>query len=247
MFDFSNQYKTCSNVDLLMIVKQPDGYEKEAVEAATAILSGRQVTEDDILVVNNLLLQAENSNRQKKELVESVKRKAASILENSLDPNKKMEIRQWVTLLLVVIAIRYAFTLYDVIKLTIYLLQNDDSFFDFFITVNYLTVIYVPLIFILVLKRKPLGWVFLFADTLFSFICGLSQSYIFFKYQHIHGGDTTSFLWPLFIKAILIAFLWKEQATAHFAVSNSIKRKTVFVTTLVTLAFLSIVYITFRT
>jgi hypothetical protein len=237
-FDFYQQYKDYSNIDLLKIVKRPTDYQPAAVTVATQILNERQITPEEIQHVEQFFQDLDSSANAKKEKLAALKNKATDFFEPVLHPSEKVEPNKWVNILLLVISIQYAWSVFNTIKQLIGFLQCDDCSFDVTLFAELLTLLYVPLIFFLLFKRRLWGWILLFADNLFSLISRASQSYIFFKYQSIHHGDTTSFLLPVLIKAAFVFFMWRDTIANHFGVTHKTKKKTAIIITAGTLLFI---------
>jgi hypothetical protein len=244
-FNFHQQYKDYSNIDLLKIVRQPANYQLAAVAAAEDLLRERQVSSEEISAVDQYFLDMENSEKDKKEKVSALKNKVTDLLEPVLQPGEEVKPNKWLNVLLVTIAFQYAWTLFSTAAGLIPFFQCTYCSFDFTILFSLLTLIYVPIIFYLLFKRKRWGWILLFADNLFVSISKISQSYIFFKYQSVHHGNTTSFLLPILIRAAFATFLWRGSIANHFGVTGNTKKKTALITTAGTLLFILTVYLLF--
>jgi hypothetical protein len=242
-FDFHQQFKNYSNIDLLKIVRQPANYQTAAVVAAENILCDRQISPEEISVVDQYIQDIENSEKDKKEKIDGLKHKVTDFLEPVINPSEKVEPKKWVNILLLVIGAQYVWTVFETVKKGISYFQCNSCSFDITIIISLWLLIYVPVIFFLLLKRKRWGWILLFADNLFILISRVSQSYIFFKYQQIHQGDTTSFLIPIFIRTAFVSFLWRNPITEHFGVTHEIKKKTALIITAGTLIFIFITYL----
>lgn len=231
-FDFFQLYKDYSNTDLLKIVRQQGNYQPEAVSAATKILNEREILPEEVLCVDQYYQNIESSKRARKEKLDSVKDKATDFLEPILYPTEKVEPTKWINILLLVISIQYAWTLFDTLKRLIIFLKC--TYCTFYITefADVLTLLYVPLIFILVFKKKRWGWILLFADNLFTLISGgVSKSYFFFKFQYIPDNDLTTFILPILIRLAFVFFLWRNEISNYFEVTNETKKKTALITT----------------
>ncbi|MEJ8819267.1 hypothetical protein [Lacibacter sp. H407] len=242
-FDFYEQYKDYSNYDLLKIVKQPDAYQPAALAAASQILSERQVTAEEVQLANDYFHNIEKLAKAKKEKVDQIKTKAVDLFEPVLYPSEKVEPAKWVNIFLLVIAIQYAWSLFKLIKRLVNFFQCSHCRFDIFFFVELLTLLYVPIIFFLLLKRRPWGWILLFADNLFSLILSVSQSHSFFKYQSIHEGDTFYFLVPILIKTAFLFFLWSAPISTHFNINQEAKKKTALTAATITLLFIAVMYL----
>jgi hypothetical protein len=245
-FDFYQQYKEYSNIDLLKIVRQPANYQLAAVAAAENILLERQVFAEEISAVDQYFLDIENSEIYKKEKIDGLKNKLTDFLEPVLHPSEKVEPNKWVNILLLAIAIQYAWTLFNTARRLIRFLQCNYCGFEITIIVEILTLIYVPFIFFLLFKRRRWGWILLFADNLFVLISGICQSYIFFKHQNVHHGDIISFLLSILIRAAFVSFLWRDSIANHFEVIRETKKKAALITTAGTLLFIFVMYLLFE-
>ena len=258
-FDFHDKYKDYSNIDLLKIVRRPTEYQVAAVDAATQILSTREVTQSDFEMVEIFFNETNTETKRKTEKINSYKEKTADFFESVLNPTTEIKPEKWLNILLLVIGLQYLWTLYvnivDLVKLIKYVIDcKSYGFENTMETVSYwtcfsnqfnpliffqiLTLIYVPIIFYLLFKRKRLGWILLFADNLFGLISTVSQSYIFFKYQQYHHGNTLSFLTQILIKGLFMVFLWRNHISDFFNVTKKTKKKTAIITTIVTIIFI---------
>lgn len=258
-FDFHTKYKDYSNIDLLKIVWRPDEYQIAAVNAATQILSEREIPQSDLEQVDIYFKEIDAETKRKTDKQNSYKEKTADFFEPVLNPTTEVKPEKWLNILLLVIGLQYLWTLYINISDLVRFIKDviDCKSYGFDITtetINYwtcftsrfnplvffqiLTLIYVPIIFYLLFKRKRWGWMLLFADNLFGLISTISQSYIFFKYQQYHHGNTVSFFMQILIKGLFVFFLWKNHISDFFSVTKEMKRKTATVTTIITLLFI---------
>lgn len=244
-FDFHQQYNSYSNIELLKIVKRPDDYQPAAIAVATQILNERQVSPEEIQLVDEYYHNIDNSIKTTSEKIDALKSKAADLFEPILQPGEKVEPNKWVNILLIALSIQYAWTLYNTIKEFINFIQCHYCTWRLGNYVNLFMLIYIPLIFFLLFRRKRWGWILLFADNLFVLILMLSEAYVFFKYQSIHHGDTVLFILPIFVRTAFVFFLWRESIANHFAVNVGTKKNTALITTGVALLFLFFLYLVF--
>ena len=244
-FDFHEQFNNYSNIDLLKIVRQPANYQPAAVTVAQEILHTRQVTEEELAAVDQYFLGVDNSAKDKQEIINTVKNKLTSFLEPVLQPGVKAGSYKWINLLYVVILLQYAWTFLVSAGFLVRYLGCNYCKFSRINAIDLLDLLEIGVIFYLLFNRRRWGWILLFADNLFALISRISQSYIFFNYQSIHGGSTASFLVPIFIRAAFVAFLWRESIAGHFGVPPETKKKTAFITIIGTLLYVLIVYLLF--
>jgi hypothetical protein len=244
-FDFYKQYKDYSNIDLLKIVRQPANYQSNAIAAAEDILRDRQLSPEDISIVDQYFLNIENLEKDKKEKIDALKYKVTDFLEPLFPHNEKVEPKKWLNILLLTIAVQYAWTLFKTVERLIRFFQCNYCSFDVTVVMGLFTLIYVPIIFFLLFKKRRWGWILLFADNLFVLISAISQSYIFFEYQSVHQGSMTSFLVPILIRVAFMSFLWRDSIANLFGIPHETKKKTALITSAATLLFIFIMYLLF--
>lgn len=242
--DFYQQYKGYSNTELLKIVKRPAEYQPKAVTVATQILTERQVTQEEHLIVDQYYHDIDSSANAKKQKVDFLKHKAADFFEPVLSPSENVQTSKWVNILLLAIAIQYAWLLFETSKRLLTYIQCDACSFDIIFFIDLSALIYVPLIFFLLFKRRRWGWNLLFADTLFGLISRVSQSYLFFKYQSIHQGDSAFFITAILVRAAIVFFLWREPVACYFGISDKRKKEIAMITTVCTLLIIIILNLT---
>ncbi len=236
-FDFYNQYKDYSNSDLLKIIKRPNDYQTEAVDAATQIVKDRQVSEMEISEVEKYYTDIDKTGQFKKEKISSYKEKATDFFEPILQPGTEVKPGKWINILLLVIGLQYLWSFYNTVTYFIAFLQCNNCHFDFSVFFQFISLVYVPVVFFLLVKQKRWGWILLFADNLFGLVSRISRSYIFFKYHEFYHGDTSSFLIQILLKALFVFFLWKPSVSDFFGVTKSNKERTAVIT-LITVVFI---------
>jgi hypothetical protein len=237
-FDFFELYKDHSTTDLLKIIKQPADYEPAVVNAATQILDQRQVSSEELEFVDQYFQDIGEAAKNKKEKIDSIKHEATEFLQPILHPSEKVEPRKWLNILLLFITVQYVWTLLKIIQRMFYFLKCNYCSINISFWGDLFTLLYVPVIFFLLFKRRRWGWILLFADNLFSFIAGMMGSYLFFKYQSIHHGSTISFILPILIRGAFVLFLWQNSIADFFGVNYETKKKTFAMITIGTLLFM---------
>jgi hypothetical protein len=239
-FDFYDQYKGLSTTELLKILKQPENYLPEAVEAATKILQERQVSEDDLQQVDEYFEGIAVKAQQKTEKVQAYKEKVADFLEPVLQPQVDIKPQKWIRIFLLVLAIQYLWTL--VVTGRQIIVAFTRHWVDITTYLQLITLVYIPVIFYLLFRRKRWGWILLFADNLFSFIATLGQTPELFGQHSFIRIDPSAIFWTLFIRGAFIFFLWKPVMAEYFGVLLPVKKKTVIITIILTLLFMFSMY-----
>jgi hypothetical protein len=236
-FNFHDQYKDYSNIELLKIVRQPNEYQTEAVDAATSILKERSISETDIQQVDTYFEEIEAKAKQKSEKLNSYKEKAADFLQPIVKPGPEVKPAKWLNILLLFIGLDYVWMFYNSIKRIVSISRCRNCTFDITIVLTIVTLIYVPVIFFLLFKKRRWGWILLFADNLFTFIANLFQSYIFFEYPEFRRDGISAFLLPILIKAVFVFFLWRVPISDFFGVTHKAKKDTAIVTIVIAVLF----------
>lgn len=235
-FNFYDQYKNYPSIDLLKIVRSPDSYQPQAIEAATQVLKEREVTAEEIALADGYILDI----KRKQEKIEAYKEKAKDFLQPILQPGPHVKPAKWLNILLILVALDYCLVIYQTIRRAVSFLWCDYCTFDpLFFSFSLLGIIYVPFIFYLLFKRKRWGWILLFVDNGITAIGRLSQMYMYFEYRDIHGGDIATYLFFILIKVGFLIFLWRNEITAYFDVPDQTKQRTlIFLAVIAALALL---------
>jgi hypothetical protein len=258
-FDFHDKYKDFSNIELLKIIRRPNEYQVSAVEAATQILSSRQISATDIEQVENYFNKIDAETKRKTDKESSYKQNTVDFFEPILNPTVQVKSEKWLNILLLVIGLQYLWTLYlsiiDLIRFIKFVIDCKaygfdsnaetisywtcfSSRFDPLVFLQIFSLIYVPIVFYLLFKRRRWGWILFFADNLIGLVAGIGQLHLFFKYQQFHNGDTLSFFIQILIKVVLVFFLWRKSISDLFNVMIETKKKTVIITSVLIILFI---------
>ncbi len=237
--EFHEKYKNYSSIELLKILKKKEDYQLSAVETAEEILKQRTITSEDITEVENYFLDIEN--KKNDSVLKQIKYNDSlnDLLQPLINPSEKTEIRNWLNVILLIIFIQYLFTLYKTIP---FFYHADYTDLDFSFIIFGFSIIYVPVIFYLLFKRKNWGWILLFADCIITIAFKIQEIFFFYKFNGWLNGNIISILFPLIIKILFAMFLWRQEVTDFFNVSLETKKKTVYVT-LAILAVLTLISI----
>jgi hypothetical protein len=248
-FNFYEEYKSYSNVELLKILKQPANYQPAAVEAATLILQEREVSEEDNFEVNQHFEQITQHQQVKKEKSAFFRQTIIDFLEPVIKPGTEVKPEKWLNILLVLIGIEYAWGAYNAIlgaffgggnSLTAY-----GHGYDIFFLLDIFYLLYVPFIFYLLFKRKRWGWILLFADNMLSAMVGLLEVYsMVSRFNNYGSGDIpVTFFIGLIIKCLVLFFLWRKDISTLFKVSVKTKQHTVAFTAVIGFLLFAVLYI----
>lgn len=237
--EFYEKYKNYSNTELLKILKKKEDYQVPAIEAAEAILKERIVTSDEIAEVENYFLDMEIKENDSIAKQNKYSDSIHDLLQPLINPGEKTEISKWLNIVLLVLFIQYIFSMYETIP---FFYHADYTDLDFGFIIFGLSIIYVPVIFYLLFKRKKWGWILLFADCIITIGFKIQEIFFFLKFSGWLDGNIISIVFPLMIKVLFALFLWRQETADFFKVSLEIKKKTFYVTLfiLVVLTLISI-------
>jgi uncharacterized protein YqgQ len=241
-FDYYNLYAAYSNLELLKIVRQPQHYQEAAVAAAAQLLQERGITEEDQQQVDEYFQSAQLKKEQKTAKVQAYKGQVADFLEPVLQPQAEINPQKWVNIFLVVLAIQYLWTFFSNAR-------NLVSYFDFdeygsVALIWIISILYIPVIFYLVYKKKRWGWILLFADRLLSFIVVLNELPWLFDKRIAYRIDSSYLLGKLLVSGAFVFFLWKPVIANYFGATRITKRDTLIITLGLALLFIVIVRFT---
>jgi hypothetical protein len=223
--DYHQAYKDYSTFELLKIVKRSGNLPKEAVTAAMEILKTRSVTMEDLQELNQYFRDQDNAAKTNKETPGGLKVTSTDIFGPTL-PDEEAQPPKWLNILILVMALHYAWTLYTAVTQLLFLMQCDDCKRFVLRYVSFLPLVYVPYAFYLLFRRNRWGWIILFADNVFLLISGLFVSYSSFSDKGPYRGSIDDFYLLLSLKAIFLFLLWRNSVAGYYNVSAATKRRT---------------------
>jgi len=258
-FDFYEIYKDFSTTELLKIVHRPDEFQPGAVEAANRRLSERAIAQDDRIAAHAFYEERDHDARLRAEKIDQIKGQAADLLQPILQPSPNVTPHKWLNMFLLVLGLQYSWTMVQtliaVYKSVVLVLfgagfgvhervgyENAAShLLDFNFLINIITLIYLPLFFYLLYRRKSWGWILVFAGILIGILGVPMQVYSYSRYLRAMGVgrmDITTMAWFVIQSLLRIAFawfLWKQDICDLFGVDKSTKTRTVLYTSVITL------------
>lgn len=244
-FNFSQQYQSWSNIELLKIVKRPEDYQPAAVEAATAILATREVTDQEHAAVDFYFQQLERGNRLAEETLVAHSHSASDFLEHLSRQADRKPFPVWLIVLLSVIGLNILFHILILAQIISVLVQCYDCAPNAAFWVGVVELPFLVVLFLLLFHRKQAGWVLLFGSSFFYL--GLTVLVITTGYGELFTGPQSpvSMVVRPLVLATIMAVIWKQPIANLFSVSEELKRKTlgiaaaiVIIIMLVTIGFL---------
>lgn len=174
MIPFSERYKTFEDLQLIRITINPEDYQDEAVDAATEEINNRQLSEEKINELTDIILQEnqeslinEERKRAKKNIIQKQTRQFIQKL-NPFKSNIPWPVRfiRFVVILLGIITIA-TWTTQAKFLLNQFPLGEFSLSYYGFVLFRILLLLALPVIIVLFFKKKPIGWIFTFSYTLY--------------------------------------------------------------------------------
>ncbi len=175
--------------------------------------------------------------------METPQTQATELPEPNLEPGEKAASPKWMYLLLLALAVPYAYVFSEAAKYLQHRLPCTGCEPEFSFFACLFTLFYIPVVFILLLKRKRWGWILLFADLLFSFLVGCDPTLPLAQYSDFYKSTKTAFGIPFPVWGIFALILWRPAVAAYFGVSPETKERTALVAGTGTILFLLIVFL----
>lgn len=238
-FDFKKQFSLYTNVDLLKILSEKDKYQPEAILAIKEILESRVILDSEKQDAEEFI--SNKSNQLTK--INLVSNEAEKVIDSIFESQSQTKLGNWLKIILASIAIYYIYSLYTVLRYLFYLFNCSDCKIDIIAIGGVLNLVYIPIAFVLLFKKSKWGWAILFADTLFCFISGLSQIPLFYYYREFHNGSISPILFSIIIRIGFLVFLWRKDITKFFEVDELVKKRTLVVTSVISVLFILITYL----
>lgn len=243
-FNFLETYKDYSTAELLKIVQHPDDYQPAAVDAATQLLSKRQISEADVQQADEYVQIKEQEAKKRAEKSNDYKAKTGELFEPFTNPEKELPAR-WIHYLLALIVLQYLWVLYTAFKHFVEFFNCSYCELNFYSVILIVSLVYIPVVFYLIYKKRKSGWIVLFAINLFGLIMLLIPFVNIIYRFAISTGTLITIVGPLLIKAAVTAFLWRKAVVRYFNVTEEARNRTALLTGIVTAIFLLYAYFGF--
>lgn len=232
MNNLGQRFEQYSNIDLLKILHKPDDYQPAALETARQILSSRDVSEQEKKEVELFYEERELEHELRKEKIDSYRRTITAFLEPILKPGDQVGPNKWLPIFLLLVVIQYVYLIVKSI-LDIFKYVDRGVSMDWELFMSLIGLVYIPILFTLLYRRKRWGWILLLADNIISMVLLLSQSYFIFKYQEYDPDGPIRFIWQMSIRGIFILFLWRNDISDYFNIELESKIRITVVLTVI--------------
>ncbi|MFW6223049.1 MAG: hypothetical protein ACOC3T_05510 [Bacteroidota bacterium] len=244
MVNFSERYKTLTDIELVRVVKNQADYQAEAVEAAKREIIRRNLTEQELEKASDELEARQQEKQmqyeQRSEYGEKLKSFGNSVLEVIIPFRKSAPTAERLKhLITIVFGLIAAIQIFSQSGMISYILTDDIRYWDISTAGYLLSLLLLPTAVILFALRKKSGWILLTAYLTWSCISsfGLMVMLWYIQPSGVTAPDgllpATSLLTQIIIILIYGGTVWllnKKILTEYFNIS----RKTAVITIVVT-------------
>lgn len=255
MNEFTERFKSKSNVELLNILDNPTAFQKLAIEAASSEISDRDLSDDELNAAKEELL---TQKRAEEEKIDRKKEKERKIFETVspvlelFNPVQKNEVNSEKLINGISLAFLcvWGYQLFKNFALIQYIFTSGDSGWDFSLITFFLPIMYLPFMIYLFWKKKSTGWILLSIYLTYSAVntIGLLIMSINSEPSDIPALDSLFPTTPAITYILTLIFycgiLWtigKEHIRNNFKVN----RRTMYLTNGITGAISSLIIISY--
>ncbi|SFW76577.1 hypothetical protein [Chitinophaga sancti] len=119
----------------------------------------------------------------------------------------------WVKFLLILLVIFYAWNLANTLHIVVDYVQCKNCHFSLYLFLKFFSLYYIPLAFYKLSKPKKLwGWIYIYAEQLFSLLIHAGMAYTYFAGH----GSISGFLLPLMIRGFFVCCLCINPMAEYF-------------------------------
>lgn len=227
--DFLDQYKNYPTSELLLITREPDNYQAEAVEAAQRILISRNISEEEITVAEANVQQIKRERLAREKLpIDELRLTLAETLRPLLTAGVKPTPDQWFRIILLACGIELVVSAYSVIFGIMSLFYYSNVYINFtlfsHITVPIGGLVLTLVIFICVYRKLRMGWILFYVFNLVVLIATLSRMLQASAYYY--GANELRLVLDgvlLLLRAGMAVILWKREVADWFQVRKNEK------------------------
>jgi len=236
--NFHDIFQHTSTAALLVIRQQPEQYQPEAVAAAEELLKERNITPEDQVEADALMKEKEIPVSPLALKLTQYRQQTGELLDPLLRPQANVPAQKWLNILLLLIALNYGWVLYRAIQTLRYWWEVDGETVDVFLLFTLLNLVYIPLLFYGLLKKRRWGWVLLYADHIFVCITQLYQLTVLLRYPDDYWVNSSQLLLLLLIRVAFVFFLGRDNIRALFSISGKLQLYTALVAAAVAILYL---------
>ena len=236
-FDFYNEYRSYRTADLIVIVRQPEQYQAEAVAAAQLLLKEREVSEADELLAAQHLEDKETAKVARAEAINYYKEKVVDFVEPVVMPGTEVSPWKWYRLFMSAYILFYAWTFYIFIRKEIRFLHHSDGAGDMSIFFDFFNIAYLSLVLFFLVKKNRWAWILVFVDNLSVILSRFFRLFVLYKFRHVVQADTYTEIFAAIYPIAIVFFFWKRSIVDFFGVNEIIKKRSLIVGIAICVAF----------
>lgn len=256
MIDFTQEFKTYSNSDLLKITNNPDDYQPLAVEAAQAILATRQVSGQDFEIAAKdlfVLRQENEARRQKKQQLENKVKNIGTSFLSVVNPvqTEPSSADRTINIVSIVFGVFSLFILYSGFGMLRFIFSGNQASLDLGTDLYLLHFIILPIATISFFERKKMGWVLLSVFLTYSVIDTVGRFILTLK-THLSVSALANlfpqyspimFIWPFLFFGGALWVICKPRIIEIFSINRNALLKSIGITVILTLIMIYISFI----
>jgi hypothetical protein len=236
-FDFYNEYRYYRTADLIVIVRQPEQYQAEAVVAAQLLLKEREVSEADELLAAQHLEDKETAKVARAEAINYYKNKVVDFVEPVVMPGTEVSPWKWYRLFMSAYILIYVWTFYVFVKKEIRFLHHSGNVGDASIFFDLFNIAFLSLVLFFLVKKNRWGWILVFVDNLSVILSRFFRLYVLYKFRHVVQADTYTEVFATIYPIAIVFFFWKRPIADFFGVNEITKKRSLIVGIAIGLAF----------
>jgi len=227
-FNFYDQFRNYSNVELLRITADPGSYQPAALAAAEKLLKERNISwEDNEATAQYFEERAAGKETREKEL-QGYKRTIMNVMEPLAPMATAMPPARWFKYFIGVFGVLYVRNFYYFVQTQIHFLQCKDCQPDPIVLLNFIRMSYWTVEFFFFFSNKRWGWILLMVEQVCA-VCGIIyQFYWIYKYGHVVYISPLMHVLDMVIPIVFVTFLSRPNVAAFFGISPKVKRRTVW-------------------
>jgi len=223
-FEFYERFAAYSTADLIIIVRQPDQYQAEAIAAAERILQERDISETDREQAEQFFRNEESAKMAREERLQSYRDKVVDFAEPLLMPQAEVSPWKWYRLFLTGYILIYIRAFYYFVRTEIMILRHGLEL-GWFILADFADIAYLSVVLYLLVKKNRWGWILLFVGSVCEIAINFIQLEQLYKYRGVVRPNVGNVAFEILFPILLVFFLWKRSITDFFRVDAIIRKR----------------------
>jgi hypothetical protein len=239
--DFFSKFSQYETKDLLKITLRPDNYQPTAVRIAFDILATREVSDDERNSAQCELVEEEALSAKTSKGLSEVRVKSGDFIRYLFQPSEKFEVKRWVYLLSIALGVQYIWQSVYSIEYLVFFFKCESCNLTMAEALYAFPLIFTPVLLILFLGRKKLGWSLAAFNSLAVVIIATSLALL--QSGSSIPAISVSDVIELILHLCLLRFLMKDDITSYFKVQKRQKSNTIKISILISAGLVALILI----